>query len=60
MYKGKNPWRLVDLSDLDKVVEELGRLDRLRWHDTASEEEDEAWYNLWGVFEKLDKRNIRL
>ena len=60
MYKGKNPWRLVDLSDFDKVLEELDRLDRLRWHDTASEEEVEAWYNLWGMFEKLDQRNIRL
>ena len=60
MYKGKNPWRLVDLSDITKVREELERLDRLRWHDTSNEEEVDAWYNLWGVFEKLDKRNIRL
>ena len=60
MYNGKNPWRLVDLSDITKVREELERLDRLRWHDTANEEEVDAWYNIWGVFEKLDKRNIRL
>ena len=60
MYKGKNSWKLVDLSDPTRVIEELERLNRLRWHDTASGEEEEAWYNLWGLFEKLDKRNISL
>ena len=50
----------MDLSDPNKVLEELDRLDRLRWHDTAGEEEEKAWYNLWGVLEKLDRRNIRL
>ena len=50
----------MDLSEADKVIDMMEQLDRLRWRNTASEEEAEAWYNLWGWFEKLDKKNIKL
>lgn len=59
LYRGKHPWRLVDLTEVDRVIDRMERLDRLRWRSTAEGEETEAWYNLWGWFEKLDKKNIK-
>ena len=50
----KTAWTLVDLSQAETVIENLRGLDRLRWRNTANEEEAAAWYNLWGWFEKRD------
>lgn len=56
LYRG-NPWTLVDLSQANTVIESMKRLDRLRWRNTADEEEPAAWYNLWGWFERKDKES---
>ena len=60
LYRGKNPWKLVSLDHADTVINKMEQLDGLRWRNTESSEEPDAWYNMWGIFERLDKRNWRL
>lgn len=57
LYRG-GLWTLVDLSQADTVINNMKKLDRLRWRNTANEEEPAAWYNVWGWFERRDKETI--
>lgn len=56
-YRGSR-WGWVDLSQSDRVFEIVERLDDLRSRNTALEEEPNAWYNLWGWFERRDQRKV--
>ena len=56
-YRGSS-WALVDLSQADTVIDNMKKLDHLRWRNTADEEEPRAWYNLWGWFERRDKEVV--
>ena len=56
----RDPWRPVDLSQGDVVLRKLEELDRLRWRNTEDQEPLGAWYNLWGLFEKMEARNLAL
>ena len=47
---------MVDLSQVDAVISSMERLSDLRLRNTALDEEPDAWYNLWGFFERLDRR----
>ena len=47
----------MDLSDANTFINSVEELDRQGWRSTATEAaEAEAWYNLWGWFEKMDKK----
>ena len=56
----RGSWRLVDLSQASIVLANLEQLDSLRLRNTAVEEEPEAWYNIWGLFERMDRNNFRV
>jgi hypothetical protein len=36
----------------------MERLNDLRSRNTALEEEPDAWYNLWGWFERRDQKKV--
>ena len=50
----------MDLSSYEKTILALERLDKLfHVHTTVTDEDSPAvtaWYNLWGIFERLDER----
>ena len=49
---------MVDLSQADRVLGIMERLNDLRLRNTALEEEPDAWYNIWGWLERRDQKKV--
>lgn len=50
----------MDLSQAEGVIRRMDHLSDLRMRNTARDEEPDAWYNLWGWFERQDQKGMRI